>query len=175
MYYRDMENNKIAPGCDPNWCYVCDRPAHDCACELDPNGPLPQSACVRRTEPISASGEDRYYCSFRNPQTGDADKLWFPTEAARSSFLADYKSDFPTLANTAHCWFVPHTIKSVCPNGKEHIPAIVSRCGGPSPKALNVCGNCGSAIAPLGNLQTNPLWMAISDQEEDRIRAEVRS
>ena len=25
---------------DPNWCYVCDRPAYDCACELDPNGPL---------------------------------------------------------------------------------------------------------------------------------------
>ena len=35
---------------DPDRCYVCDRPADDCACELDPNGPLPQSACVRRAE-----------------------------------------------------------------------------------------------------------------------------
>lgn len=29
------------------WCYVCDRPSNDCACALDPNGPLPQSACMR--------------------------------------------------------------------------------------------------------------------------------
>jgi hypothetical protein len=27
------------------WCRVCDRPADDCACALDPAGPLPSSAC----------------------------------------------------------------------------------------------------------------------------------
>ena len=35
---------------DPDWCSVCDRPGDDCACELDPNGPLPWSACVRLAE-----------------------------------------------------------------------------------------------------------------------------
>ena len=35
---------------DPTHCYVCDRPADDCACELDPNGALPQSACMSRDE-----------------------------------------------------------------------------------------------------------------------------
>lgn len=55
-------------------------------------------------------------------------------------------------------------------DGTQHVPAIISRCGGPSPMALNVCGQCGSAIAPLGNLQINPVWIAISEQEADAIR-----
>ncbi len=65
-----------------------------------------------------------------------------------------------------------HMKAEVCPNHEEHVPVIVSRCGGPSPKELNVCGYCGSSIKPQGNLQVNPLWVAISDQEEDRIRAQ---
>lgn len=111
--------------------------------------------------------QDRYYVSFKNPQTGDSDKLWFPTERSRSAFIENYKSDFPTMASTVETWFVSR----VCPNREGHVPVIISRCGGPSPKALNVCRHCGSAIAPLGNLQSNPLWIAISDQEEDRIRS----
>jgi hypothetical protein len=50
-YYNGSQEREW-PGSeqDPDWCYVCDRPDHDCACELDPNGPLPQSACVRIAE-----------------------------------------------------------------------------------------------------------------------------
>ena len=46
-----------------------------------------------------------------------------------------------------------------------HVPVIMHRSGGPSAEELNVCGVCGSAIAPRDGK-----WTAISDQEEDRIR-----
>ena len=50
-YYNGSQEREW-PGSeqDPDWCYVCDRPADDCACELDPNGALPQSACMSRDE-----------------------------------------------------------------------------------------------------------------------------
>lgn len=50
-YYNGSQEREW-PGSeqDPSWCYVCDRPGDDCACELDPNGPLPQSACMRHAE-----------------------------------------------------------------------------------------------------------------------------
>ncbi len=46
-YYNGSQEREW-PGSeqDPDWRYVCDRPSDDCACELDPNGPLPQSACA---------------------------------------------------------------------------------------------------------------------------------
>ncbi len=50
-----------------------------------------------------------------------------------------------------------------------HIPAIMHRTGGPSSEELNVCGLCGSSIAPRDGK-----WTAIGDQEEDRIRSLAR-
>ena len=61
---------------------------------------------------------------------------------------------------------------AVCVNnsGGPHVPVIVSRCGGPSPRILNACGLCGEQIAPIGNLQTNPIWEAIDEGTADTIR-----
>ena len=50
--------------------------------------------------------EDRYYCSFKNPQSGERDQMWFGSDGARAAWLADYRDDFPTMASTVETWFV---------------------------------------------------------------------
>jgi hypothetical protein len=51
---RDRDRLRDLVSCgdtqDPNWCYVCDRPANDCVCGKDPSGPLPNSACVKHCQ-----------------------------------------------------------------------------------------------------------------------------
>jgi hypothetical protein len=49
---------------------------------------------------------DKYWAAFKNPQTGEPDRLWFETVEARDGFVAGFKSDFPTLAPTIFTWFV---------------------------------------------------------------------
>ncbi len=51
-YYNGSQDREW-PGSeqDPDWCYVCDRPENDCACNLDSNGPHPESACMRVKHP----------------------------------------------------------------------------------------------------------------------------
>lgn len=46
----------------PRWCYVCDRPKSDCACKLDPNGPMCEKAgCPNDATVIMANGSDFEY------------------------------------------------------------------------------------------------------------------
>lgn len=59
---------------DPDWCYVCDRPGDDCACELDPDGPLLQSACMRQT----GGAHLRHKVSLRQQLTTHADVVIVP-------------------------------------------------------------------------------------------------
>ena len=63
-YNRSQERDWPGSEQDPNWCYVCDRPADDCACELDPNGPLPQSACCGKAS--KRDGMDRHPIGIRD-------------------------------------------------------------------------------------------------------------
>ena len=59
------------------------------------------------------------------------------------------------------------TSPDTCPmSGKAHSPAIVSRCGGPTPEELNVCGICGSDLTMVRGA-----WIAISDERAFSIRA----
>ncbi len=53
-----------------------------------------------------------------------------------------------------------------CPmSGMAHSPAIVSRCGGPSPEELNSCGICGLDITKIRNK-----WIGITEEQADSIR-----
>lgn len=59
-YYNGSQEREW-PGSedDPQWCYVCDRPKNDCACHLDPNGPICEKAgCTKDATVIMANGTD---------------------------------------------------------------------------------------------------------------------
>ncbi len=59
------------------------------------------------------------------------------------------------------------TPPDTCPmSSKVHSPAIVSRCGGPTPEELNICGICGSDLTMIRGA-----WIAISEEQADSIRA----
>lgn len=54
----------------------------------------------------------------------------------------------------------------ICPmSGMAHSPAIVSRCGGPTPEELNICGICGEELTRIRSR-----WVAISAEQADAIR-----
>jgi len=58
------------------------------------------------------------------------------------------------------------TPSNICPlSSMSHSPAIVSRCGGPTPEELNICGICGSELTMVRGV-----WIAISDEQADAIR-----
>ena len=55
---------------------------------------------------------------------------------------------------------------SVCPmSGMAHSPAIVSRCGGPTPEELNICGICAAELTLIRSK-----WIAITDEQAAAIR-----
>ena len=104
--------------------------------------------------------ENRYYCSFKNPQSGERDQMWFGSDDARAAWLADYRDDFPTMASTVETWFVSavHEAGSLadllpapCAPG-THEPCIVSRCGGRDILRDNTCGKCGRQIERSDNV-----------------------
>lgn len=55
-------------------------------------------------------------------------------------------------------------------SGLAHSPAIVSRCGGPTPEELNICGICGAELT-----QVRSRWIAITDEQADAIRNPLAS
>jgi hypothetical protein len=122
--------------------------------------------------------EDRFYCSFKNPRTGDRDQMWFVTDAARAAWLADYRGDFPTMAGTVETWFVSaiHEYGSVadllpapCAPG-THQACIVSRCGGRDIMRYNTCGKCGRQIERGDNVTP---WMTEAELNDDTAIAEA--
>ncbi len=65
---------------------------------------------------------------------------------------------------------MPSVLPNTCPvSGMAHSPAIVSRCGGPTPEELNTCGICGAYLT-----QVNGAWLAISEDEAFLIRETAR-
>lgn len=51
-----------------------------------------------------------------------------------------------------------------------HSPAIVSRCGGPTPQELNICGICGEELTKIRGR-----WIAISSEQADAIRGNPKA
>ena len=82
MYHTGMDNTKTNPDShlanyDPEGCYFCDRPKNDCACELDPNGPLPQSACAKAAlKIVSLSAGEVERVGFVQPANTELRKVW---------------------------------------------------------------------------------------------------
>lgn len=55
---------------------------------------------------MTQEGEDRHYASFRNPQSGDPDTIWFNSRDKLDHWVADFKSDHPALSSTVDCYFI---------------------------------------------------------------------